>query len=61
GLESFDYGFRETVLKKGMGRVLPEEAGRYFQWANLLCGLSYELFFIFNILIYYFYHFFIQT
>ncbi|WP_059369674.1 hypothetical protein [Treponema endosymbiont of Eucomonympha sp.] len=40
GLESFDYGFRETVLKKGMGRVLPEEAGRYFQWANLLCGLE---------------------
>uniref|UniRef100_UPI000AF9AEE0 hypothetical protein n=1 Tax=Treponema endosymbiont of Eucomonympha sp. TaxID=1580831 RepID=UPI000AF9AEE0 len=40
GLESFDYDFRETVLKKGMGRVLPEEAAGYFQWANLLCGLE---------------------
>ncbi|MDR3318861.1 MAG: hypothetical protein LBS99_05420 [Clostridiales bacterium] len=38
GLETFDYNFRENVLRKGMGNPSPRELSRYFQWANLLCG-----------------------
>jgi hypothetical protein len=39
GLESFDYDFRERVLKKGMGQISGDNVAA-FQWANLLCGVQ---------------------
>ncbi|MDR2046835.1 MAG: hypothetical protein LBP79_02885 [Clostridiales bacterium] len=39
GLETFDGGFRESALNKGMGFPDPKEIAEYFSWANLLFGL----------------------
>ena len=40
GLESFDYDFREGILKKGIPARDPAEIARDFDEANLLVGLS---------------------
>lgn len=40
GLETFDYGFRENVLKKGISDFSPEIISRHFDEANFLFGIS---------------------
>lgn len=40
GLESFDYDFRENVLKKGIKEKLPEIIAKDFDEANFLFGIS---------------------
>ena len=40
GLESFDWEFRETVLKKGIPERDPEQISRFFDEANFLFGLT---------------------
>lgn len=40
GLESFDYDFRENVLKKGIKETSPEIIAKDFDEANFLFGIS---------------------
>lgn len=40
GLETFDYSFREQILKKGIPHREPEMISRHFQEANFLFGIS---------------------
>lgn len=40
GLETFDWNFREKVLKKGIAPCEPEEICRHFDEANFLFGLT---------------------
>ncbi|MGN0533127.1 MAG: radical SAM protein [Eubacterium sp.] len=40
GLETFDYGFREKVLKKGIDEASPEIIAQGFDEANFLFGIS---------------------
>lgn len=40
GLETFDYDFRENVLKKGINEKSPEIISRNFDEANFLFGIS---------------------
>lgn len=40
GLETFDYDFRENVLKKGIAERSPEKISKNFDEANFLFGLT---------------------
>lgn len=40
GIETFDYDFRENVLKKGIDEKSPQEIAKYFDECCLLFGLS---------------------
>ena len=40
GLESFDYDFREKILKKGIKECSPKIISRNFDEANFLFGIS---------------------
>ncbi len=40
GLETFDYNFRESVLRKGIGETDPAAIARDFDEANLLFGVA---------------------
>lgn len=40
GLETFDYGFRENVLKKGIDEKAPEKISENFDEANFLFGIK---------------------
>ncbi|MDE6357770.1 MAG: radical SAM protein, partial [Eubacteriales bacterium] len=40
GVETFDYYFRESYLKKGMENISPEEISKYFDEICLLQGIA---------------------
>ena len=40
GLETFDYDFRENVLKKGIKEKNPEKISENFDEANIMCENS---------------------
>lgn len=40
GVETFDIDYREKVMKKGMGKVHPEEISKYFNRINLMFGIK---------------------
>lgn len=44
GLETFDYDFRERVLKKGIGEQNPALISRHFDEANFLFGIAGQSF-----------------
>lgn len=40
GIETFDYYFRESYLKKGINNILPEKIAKYFDEVCLLQGIA---------------------
>ncbi len=40
GVETFDEGIREEMLRKGLPGVGPSDIAKYYQWINLLYGME---------------------